>query len=115
MRTTDPTFSPKTQNDSSPSGAGRLYTNQYLWTADFIKQKRALQTKLPHSLVDVRDLRSTSPWLFSKSMTQKLKGQRVQHMSNPLKPLPISQAATLADLNNMHIAHRRHLVGLGSH
>ena len=39
---TGPTFSPQTHNDSSPSGTGRLYSDQYIWAADFIKQKRAV-------------------------------------------------------------------------
>lgn len=33
---------------------------------------------------------------------------------HPLKLLPTSQAATLAGLNNMHIAHWHHLVGLAN-
>lgn len=39
VSTTGPPVSTQTQNDSSPSRAGRLYTNQYIWTADFIKAK----------------------------------------------------------------------------
>lgn len=100
MSTTGPTFSPQTQNDSSPSGAGRLYTNQYIWTADFITQKKRERpvyssNSAPSQLSWLEswgELLLATPWLFLQYMSQK--DSWVQHVSH-LKPLPTTHISGL--------------------
>lgn len=122
MSTTGPTLSPPDPEWFQAFWRWQIIYQSIHMGRRFSKDRREqfLHVMIPHSYADVNHKdHYIQIFLFfffnlGKDAKRTLSSAHVttRHPPSQAATTPPSQAGALADLNNMHIAHRHHLVGL---